>query len=356
MKSMKFNVRFTILFALSLLILVACKREDPEVQEEETVSLGDDFGIMGYHLLEQISGHWVGSNQTAFGYVPRFIFDFRPISSSHVHSIFESATNQNIFTSLFIAEYNGEKRIFARNGGQLGLFRATYFVVDLVEETELSNYYRLVDVTGGSQRCYMEFTFSSGNFNFKAYKDNSGTLVDPIIHMNFNGSNANPDFDDMATNLFNFPQPESEKDLTGAFNTLVDPGSALFTSEATDPFPRVEHGYLSEFTVNFNKLVSIETTDMIFLLSKEPIVSNTGIVHAANLYDQLTRTILIDGSELSYTATYVHPDTYYLTAFTDLDGNFYPSFGDVSSESILINVPLESFPTANLAVNIVIPF
>ena len=355
---MKSTARYTILFALSILILGACGKDDPEDQEEEeeTVSMGDDYGILGYHLLEQISGHWIGSNQTAFGYVPRFTFDFRPISSSHVHSIYESGTDQNIFTSLFVAEYNGEKRIFARNGGQLGLFRATYFVVDIVEETSQSNYYRLVDVTGGQQRCYMEFTFSNGNFNFKAYKDNSGTLGDPVLHMEFNGTNANPDFDDVATNLFDFPQPESEKNLTGAFNTLVDPGSALFTSEATDPFPRVEHGHLSDFTVNFNKQASIQNTGMVFLVSKEPIVSNTGIVFAANLYNQLTRTIMIGGSELSYTASYVHPDTYYLTAFADLDGNFYPSLGDVSSESVLLNVPLESFPTANLAVDIVIPF
>lgn len=341
---------------MTFVVLESCKKPDKTPEEEEPAySLGDDHGVFGYHLLSQISGHWIGPNQTAFGYVPRFIFDFRPISSSHVHSIYESGTNQNIFTSLFIAEYNGEKRIFARNGGWLGLYRSTYFVVDQVVETPTSNYYRLVDAVGGAQRCYMEFTFSNGNFNFKAYKDNSGSLNDPILHMNFNGTNANPSFDDAAISLFNFPQPVVEKNLTGAFNTLVDPGSALFTSESADPFPRSQHGHLSDFTVNFNKQTSIQSSGMIFLVSKAPIVSSTGIVNNLNLFDKLTRTIVIAGSETMYSASYVHPDIYYLTAFADLDGNYYPSPGDISSESSLLNVLPESNPTINLMVNISVP-
>ena len=114
------------LFVLISLLSLNCSNDDSgDPQNDE---------ILGFDLLSELSGHWVGSNQTAFGTFDWFSFDFRPISSSHLHSIYEGGTNQNIITSIFVADFEDRKQIMARNGGWLGnQYRATYFVLDQAE-------------------------------------------------------------------------------------------------------------------------------------------------------------------------------------------------------------------------------
>ncbi|MEM9991534.1 MAG: hypothetical protein AAF738_07195, partial [Bacteroidota bacterium] len=171
----------------------------------------DKPSIKGYTLLHQLKGHWVGSNETVFGRYDWFVFDFRPISASHLHSIYEGSTNENIITSIFIADFEGRQQIMARNGGWLGnQYRATYFVLDKAEERDDETYYRLVDAVGKASRAYMEFRFKDDSLFFDAYKDNSGSLDAPIHHMGFRGTNYNPSFSEAATKHFDFPQPISE--------------------------------------------------------------------------------------------------------------------------------------------------
>jgi len=179
---------------------------------------------LGFELLNDLHGHWVGSNQTAFGFYQWFAFDFRPISASHVHSIYEGGTNQNIITSVFLADFEGRQQIMARNGGWLGTqYRATYFVLDVEEIKSNQKYYRLVDVVGKENRAYMEFRFENDTMYFDAYKDNSGSLDQPIHHMGFKGINANPNFANDAKQQFNFPQAVAEVDLENKFVNLIDP-------------------------------------------------------------------------------------------------------------------------------------
>lgn len=299
--------------------------------------------IKGYQLLSNLTGHWVGENQTAFGNYDWFAFDFRPISASHLHSIYEGGTNQNIITSVFIADFEGKKQIMARNGGWLGnQYRATYFVLDMAEENAQSKYYRLVDAVGKEDRAYMEFRFENGTLYFDAYKDNSGTLDEPIHHMGFEGTNYNPSFSQSSVALFDFPQEVSEVDLENKFVDLVDPDSALFLEESKDPFTKSEHGHLSDLTININRASSISDMKLLLYISKEPIINNNGQVDFDNLDKKVVRTIDVRSDEMSYTTTYLHPDNYFITAFSDIDGNFYPSQGDFGNVSKEIQVTPES--------------
>ena len=125
-----------MLFLVSLLFITSCKKE--------TAMNGSD-DILGYQLLSDLNGHWIGSNQTPFGDFDWFAFDFRPISPSHIHSIYEGGTNSNIINSVFIADFEGRQQIMARNGGWLSsVYRASYFVLDQAEINNNSSYYRLV--------------------------------------------------------------------------------------------------------------------------------------------------------------------------------------------------------------------
>lgn len=312
--------------------------------------------ILGYELLSDLTGHWVGANQTAFGFYEWFAFDFRPISASHVHSIYEGGTAQNIITSVFLADYEGKQQIMARNGGWLGpQYRATYFVLDKAESAKGENYYRLVDAVGGADRSYIEFRFTQDSIYMDAYKDNSGTLDQPIHHMGFAGSNRNPSYSQEAIDLFDFPQQVAEVDLSDQFLSLIDPDSALFLEEEEDPFPKADHGHIADLTINIARNEETEDKSLLLFISKERLMSSDGSVNFDELDNSLVRTIDIALNEDSYTTTYLHPDKYYLTVFRDNDGNGYPSNGDYSSLSISKTVQPNSFDSATVTISLMVP-
>ena len=330
---MKYNLIVIILLIISS---IACKKQD-DMNDSNTSE------IKGYQLLTDLIGHWVGSNETAFGNFDWFAFDFRPISASHLHSIYEGGTNQNIITSVFIADFEGKLQLMARNGGWLGnQYRATYFVLDKAEENSQSKYYRFVDAVGRESRAYMEFRFEDNTMYFDAYKDNSGTLDTPIHHMGFEGTNYNPDFAQTAIELFDFPKEVSEVNLENKFINLIDPDSALFLEEGDDPFPKSKHGYLSDLKININKDNIILEDKLLLYISTEKIVDENGQVNLENVDTKVIRTIDVQANELFYETTYLHPDKYFITAFVDKDDNFYPSSGDFTNISQEIEVKPET--------------
>jgi len=331
------NLKFLSISLIILLTTASCIEESqPDLENEPT-------GVLGFNLLSEVSGHWVGKNETAFGDYDWFAFDFRPISSSHIHSIYEGGTAQNIISSFFVAKYDGKNQIMARNGGWLGSqYRATYFLLDKAEESQDKKYYRLVDAKGGIKRSYMELTFENGEIKFEAFKDNSGALDDPKLHMSFTGTNYNPEFAAEATQVNMFPKNEIEIDMENQFDELIDDDSALFLEESLDPFPRADHSYLSELKISIQRNENLKNEILMLYLSSEPLVSEDGKVDLQNVDKKVLRTIEINRDEEEYTATYLHPDDYYVTVFLDSDNNAYPSAGDYSNESVFIEVQPET--------------
>ncbi len=315
----------------------------------------DENGILGFELLSEINGHWVGTNQTGFGFFDWFTFDFRPISGSHSHSIYEGATNQNIINSVFVADYEGEKRILARNGGWLGTqYRATYFILDIAEPDQEERYYRLVDAIGGEDRAFIEFRFRQDSIFFDAYKDNSGALDKPFLHMSFKGSNRNRTYSEPAVELFNFPTTDAEVGFPDGFQNLVDPDSALYLEESEDPFPKSDHGHISDLVIDILRNSQTANSGLLLYISKGEIVSSNGLVDFDNLDNSVVRTIDINNSGNQYTTTYLHPDDYYITIFSDEDANGFPSSGDPSSISVIKKVDPELIESTTVEITLLI--
>ena len=339
---MKFNFSMIL---IALWILFSCDKTDSQSTSE----------IKGYELMNDLNGHWVGNNQTSFGFFEWFAFDFRPISPSHCHSIYEGATNQNIINSVFIADYNGEQKIFARNGGWLGTqYRATYFILDIVETDQNEKYYRLVDAVGGEDRAFIEFRFKQDSLLFDAYKDNSGSLDKPFLHMSFKGSNRNPSYSEMAVEHFNYPMRISEVNFENAFSDLIDTDSALFLEEENDPFPKTQHGYLSDINIDILRNSQTENESLLLYISKQELVTDSGIPNYQNIENTVIRTIDINIEETNYLATYLHPDEYYFTIFLDIDNNGFPSSGDISSASIFKTVDIETVENLEVKISLII--
>ena len=137
-------------------------------------------------------------------------FDFRPISPSHIHGIFEGGTIGNLFTSFFVTEFKGKRTIMARHGGLLnGIYRTSYFVLDEVKYGSDWGYYRLVDAHGGSDIMWMELTFHRNTVEFNAYTSRFG-LTEPRRHMSFRGTRRHPELAAAAAKAVGFPRNVSD--------------------------------------------------------------------------------------------------------------------------------------------------
>jgi len=179
---------------------------------------------------------------------------------------------------VFLADFDSKLQVMARNGGWLGSqYRATYFVLDAVQKDDQSKYYRLVDAVGGENRSYMEFRFEDDSIFIDAYKDNSGALDKPVHHMGFAGTNRNPSYANAAKSLFDYPQKISEVDLDGKFTNLIDPDSALFLEKADDPFPKEDHGHLSDLNIEMTRNTDTQGDALLLFISKREVVSEVEI-------------------------------------------------------------------------------
>ena len=306
----------------------------------------------GAELLLDLNGHWVGENVTPFGYFHWFTFDFRPISPSHLHCISEGGTNQSIINSFFIADFEGKQQLMARNGGWLfEQYRATYFVLDKMEKTDDHRYYRLVDAVGGAKRAYMEFKFVQDSLYFDAYKDDAGSADEPRHHMGFAGERVAPDYRLPKPTAFRYPQFISAVNFDGKFNNLVDPDSALFLEEANDPFPKTAHPNVSDLTINIKKPATETEVYTMIYLTTVPLVDEYGIIQHNDLNNGVSRAIVLQGDETSFTCTYVPAGRYYLTVFTDLDDNQYPSAHDPTNGTLEVVVTPETPLTVEVELN-----
>ena len=190
---------------------------------------------------------------------------------------------------------------------------------------------------------------------FEAYKDNSGSLDEPIHHMGFKGKNINPLYSKTAVDLFEFPQQQSEVNLNNAFEDLIDNDSALFLEESNDPFPKADHKYLSDLKIEIKRADAAIGKKLLLYISKKSLVNAQGSVDLNNIDNTVARTIDVRADETEYLSTYLHPDQYYITVFADLDENFIPTSGDITSYSTMVDVSPETLANIEVNVNITIP-
>ena len=154
-----------------------------------------DITIDGFDFLENMQGHWVGFNRVIADDYEWFGFDYRPISPSHIHGIFEGGSGGNLLTSFFITDFKNTHTIMARNGGLLnGIYRTSYFVMDSVGYySDGSKYYRLVDAKGGAATMFMELRFKQDSLYFNSYTSRLGLATVPTRHMTFKAARQNPE-------------------------------------------------------------------------------------------------------------------------------------------------------------------
>ncbi|MEM1294041.1 MAG: c-type cytochrome domain-containing protein [Verrucomicrobiota bacterium] len=327
-----------------------------------------DIAREGFELLENLQGHWVGEMNLMGTKYDWMAFDYRPIAPSHVHGIFEAGTIGNLFTSFFVTEFKGKRTIMARNGGILnGIYRTSYFVLDKVKISRGRSYYRLVDAYGGDWIMYMELTFTGKKMEFNAYTSRFG-LTKPKRHMAFKAERKRPELASSAAKAvgfprnvidFEFPNPMpkptwgSEYPLTSASYIWEETNKPLIElgNLARDPRRVDQMPYLSQLTVSIRRNQVTQGKKLHVYLSQKALTDEQGrfITRGRYIRLDLLDTLLsfpeLSGKANEFTFTYLHPGDYYLTVVADMDGDGYPSPGDISHPVTRVSVAPESRKT-----------
>ncbi len=324
-----------------------------------------DVNEKGFELLESVSGHWVGSLNLMGRDFDWWAFDFRPIAPSHVHGIYEGGTIGNLFTSFFVAEFNGTRAIMARNGGILnGLYRTSYFVLDTVEESPRGTYYRLVDAYGGEQIMWMELVFHGDRMEFRSYTSRFGA-TEQTLHVEFRGRLRSAQLATAAAGAVGFPRNVVEREYPNGLPIPDWGGEGPITSAsymwdetegdlvalgrlAGDPIRIDQMPHLAQLTVSIDRPATARGKKLLVYLSDGPLTDDRGRFAKRlgairlDVFDRLLSFPELAASSDEFTFTYLHPGPYHLTVVADVDGDGFPSTGDLTSKSLLLEVKPES--------------
>lgn len=313
-----------------------------------------DINRQGFDLLNNMQGHWVGSLYLMGENYDWWAFDYRAVAPSHVHGIFEGGTIGNLFTSFFVTEFKGTRTIVARNGGLLnGIYRTSYFVLDQVQTGRGWSYYRLVDAYGGKDIMWMELTFSGNGIEFNSYTSRFGLTGPPKKHMGFKGQRMHPELAAKAARDVGFPRNVIHFKMPAEFPKIdwgegVPQTSATYMSQeaskslvelgrlAKDPY-RIEHmPHVASLTVNVQRTGLTRGKNLTLYLSREALTDRRGkfITRYGYVKEELLNGLLLfpdlGAKRDEFTFTYLHPGKYFLTVFADMDGDGYPSPGDIT--------------------------
>jgi len=322
-----------------------------------------DINTKGFDFMESIQGHWVGVNRVIADDYPWFAFDYRAISSNHVHGIFEGGTFGNLFTTFFVTDFKDTRTIMARNGGVLnGIYRTSYFVLDSTYTDFDGKYYRFVDAVGGANVMKMELRFKQDSIYWNAYTSRLGLNAPASRHMTFKAERRSTSLAQNAAAQFGFPKNEVSKDFSAEFDPdklYVNSGASEASSasflaqgsdnsdvftlsyESGDPYRIDEQPYLSYLQIDIVKTALIENKTLFMYLSEDPLTDSMGYLDFKN-FNSVLLFPQLDANEDQFTVTYLHPGKYYVTIVADINADGTPSAGDVThiSQSITIN-PLD---------------
>lgn len=322
----------TVVVLLLTVLIVSCGGPKGTTNNNIPPQLTASTPVKGYNLLSKISGIWAGpvTSTTALGSYPDWIVDFRPISASQVSAKNELDTVNNIFMSFFIIYDGSQYRMAFRNGGGFsGMVRVSYMVCDSVTESASYSYYRFVDFVKGDKRTITELSFSGDSIRIRAFTNVNNSLPAATqVHMDWRAGLQDTTSCQAAKAAFSFPQKTLVKNFSTTFSQVTE--SVYYTFNG-DPYPQSAQPYLGQSTLSYtvsSTLAPIPAGGRVFLIvTTQPLLTPS---YTADM-THISRYVIIPSPDASFLFNYMHPGSYYLSAFYDADGNGIPSTGDYIS-------------------------
>jgi hypothetical protein len=323
-----------VLTLLSLLIMVAtgCMgKNDPSTTHSSVIPpITASTPVRGYNLLSKICGIWDGpvTSTTPLGGYPEWIVDFRPISASQVSAKNELDTLNDIFMSFFIVYDSNEYKLAFRNGGSFnGMKRVAYMVIDSQSETQAQSYYRFVDFVKGAKRTITEVIFQSDSLIIRSYTNKANSLPAPVLHMEWRARLQDTTSCQAAKTALVFPQKTMVRDFASTFAQVTE---SIYYTLSGDPYPESAQPYLGQSSLSYTVYPALPPipagANLYLIVTTEPLISNY-ISNIANLKYR-SRYVILAYPDRTFTFNYMHPGSYYLYAFYDVDGDRTLSHGD----------------------------
>ena len=123
---------------------------------------------------------------------------------------------------------------------------------------------------------------------------------------------------------------------------------------AKDPYRIDQIPYLSQCHLSITRNKRVQGRKLLVYLSEKALTDKRGkfITQFGYIREDLLNTLLLfpelSGKQDAFTLTYLHPGKYYLTVIADMDGDGFPSPGDISSPSTLLNIKPKSQSTIHV--------
>lgn len=354
-----YNRILKIIACLSVgIILSSCHKKNKDNSTILTPPpIDSTTNVKGYGLLNKVSGIWDGgvTSTTALGSYPEWIVDFRPISASQVSAKNELDTANDIFMSFFIVLHNSEYKLAFRNGGSFaGMKRVSYMICDSVVENSSQSYYRFVDFVKGANRTISEVIFKQDSLIIRSFTNKNNTLNTPTLHMEWRAKLQDATSCQNAKTAFGFPQKTVVKDFSTAFTGVTE---SIYYQLNGDPYPESDQPYLgnSNLSYSVSPSLSIPAGKRVFLLvTTQPLISGFTFNYANLIYR--SRYVILVSRQNTFSFNYMHPGSYYLYAFCDVDGNGTINSGDyVSTSNTPFSLTAKGVATATTQINFTIP-
>lgn len=361
MKKKRFLLVIVLPAVLILFVQAVTGNLGPGAEKEKSGSHHSDVlknksKVLGYGILERIAGQWSGSvfTDTPMGSFPMWYVDFRPVSSGMIAQYTTIDKGTINFLTFLIVKHDKQLKVAMRTEG---VFQekgcVTYEIIEKADERK--GYYRFSDFKSGSERAYTEFTFKGNKLVMETYT-NKFNKVSPLeLHTRWTATLAGRESAEEAVKKFKFPQPGPVADFSGFFKNMSE---SIYYDTSLDPFSSKNDPYVGTLTVNvrIDPSLKVKNTDELFLILTTKSLYEGIIYKPANL-KYLSKHAYAPAGIKSFTFTHVHPGTYYLYAFNDINNDKKHLKGDYMSSNInhIITVAPEKNTVVKTTIDFIIP-
>ncbi|MBN1699111.1 MAG: hypothetical protein JW881_16450 [Spirochaetales bacterium] len=352
MKHVKYHSVFPLFVCIGLLAAGCLSAEDKSPAGKEHPLQGETAeegsAVMGFGILPRLPGLWNGPvfSDTPAGSFERWYVDFRPVSPGEVvqYSTLDEETKNII--NFFIVKHEDRLKVAMRTEG---VFRnkgcVTYEVIEDLDES--AGYYRFSDFRAGSSRAYTEFRFKEDELVMDVYTNKFNTVSPLTLHSRWKAVCAERGAAQDAINDLDFPLPVMVKDFSNAFRHMSE--SIFFTFE-NDPYPASRQPYMGSVSVAVafaEDAIPGRTAEIFLILATESLFE--GLVYKKENLKYISRYVYLPPGTASYTFSHVHPGTYFLYAYADVNGDRKYETGDYMSAKVDHSFSLETSSHADVA-------
>ncbi len=323
----------TVLCILPIFLLMQCTSAD-NISDKTKF---DDNDVLGYGFLERIPGLWNGpvSTDTPAGNFPMWYVDFRPVSSAQVsqYTTLDVDTQNNL--SFLIVKHDNQLKVAMRTEG---IFQnkgcVTYEVMDGVNESK--GYYKFSDFQSGDERAYTEFTFKKDGLIMEVYTNKFNQVKPLQLHSRWEAKLSDRDVALDAIEHFDYPQPVMVKDFSNVFEDLHE---SIYFDLENDPYHTSSQPYVGQVTFNISidqKLKVDDSHELFLVLTTKSLFE--GYSYVKENLNYISKGIFLPVGTETYTFNNVHPGTYYLYSYNDINGDRRHLSGDYYSSNLFNNV------------------